>query len=314
MSMTNTTRVSTHKHTAMVSAEPSLCIPRVFSNITWMRVREEIEAYGLGIVDHVDMVSRENDRGECFQRVFIHFKEWSNTQHAQDERTKIMNGEMIQLTYDAPWFWKIGRNFATTKKTKRTDTRRPVLETNTVMDDGYTVIHPRRQGVQPQRIQHPRPMRMTNTPPRVRFQEQYNQDKQHVRPVKVSNTPTYSSVADTNPMVSQLMKEMRLLKITVERQAGQIDTLKKELKEGKYTMDIDTDTETEKSVSPPIPECLSKMLITTGESNWCDIVEQEGETDRLQSDEDEQRQHEEEDLTHNGRVYKTEELDNYDDI
>lgn len=291
-------------NTTVVSAEPSLCIPRVFSNITWMRVKEEIEHYGLGEVDHVDMVSRENEHGEKFQRVFIHFKEWSNTKHAQEARAKIMNGEMIQITYDEPWFWKIGRNFSTMKKTKKTDTER---------NDGFKVVHTRhatlRQGFQPQRIRHPQPMRMTKTPPRVRFEEQDN------RPVKITNTPTYSSVVETDNSVSQLLKELRLLKITVERQSGEIEALKKELNDQKDKKDIQ-ETNSEKSVSPPIPESLSKMLNTEG-MKWCDIVEAEEATktpetrsvyDSQEDSEDEQY------LVHKGRKYEFEELDNYDDI
>ena len=49
---------------------PSICVPRVFPNITWKRVKEVFEELGLGEVERVDMVNKTNDKGEKFKRVF----------------------------------------------------------------------------------------------------------------------------------------------------------------------------------------------------------------------------------------------------
>ena len=54
--------------------EPSLCIPRVFSNITDERVYEVIAQLELGELERIDMVERETREGVLYQRVFIHFK------------------------------------------------------------------------------------------------------------------------------------------------------------------------------------------------------------------------------------------------
>lgn len=87
---------------------PSLCIPRVFSNITWQRVKEVFADLGLGDIERVDMVRKENDKGEKFQRVFVHFRSWNTSDDAQAVREKVLSGDMIQIVYDDPWFWKVG--------------------------------------------------------------------------------------------------------------------------------------------------------------------------------------------------------------
>ena len=92
---------------------PSLCIPRVFNNITWQRVKEVLEVdYKLGKVERVDMVPMKNDKGEAFKRVFVHFLAWETSQEITTYRKALLDGEMIQITYDDPWYWKIGMSHA----------------------------------------------------------------------------------------------------------------------------------------------------------------------------------------------------------
>ena len=86
---------------------PSLCIPRVFSNITWQRVKSVFEELGVGEVERVDMVRKENEKGEKFKRVFIHFKHWNKTAEAEGVRQKVLSGESVTVVYDDPWYWKV---------------------------------------------------------------------------------------------------------------------------------------------------------------------------------------------------------------
>lgn len=88
-------------------SSPSLCIPRVFSNITWQRVKETIEELELGVIDRVDMVNKTNAKGEKFKRVFIHFKQWSDDSSVEEVRCKLLSGDQIKIVYDEPWFWKV---------------------------------------------------------------------------------------------------------------------------------------------------------------------------------------------------------------
>lgn len=79
---------------------PSICIPRVFSNITWQRVKEVFEELNLGMVDRVDMPKKKNDKGEEFKRCFVHFKKWYNNEDAKAVREMLLDGEMVPIEYD----------------------------------------------------------------------------------------------------------------------------------------------------------------------------------------------------------------------
>ena len=88
-------------------SEPSICIPRVFKSITRKDIFGVIEKLELGAVDRIDMVSKVNERGECYNKVFIHFKVWNKkTPTAQATREKLLKGEEIKIVYKEPWFWK----------------------------------------------------------------------------------------------------------------------------------------------------------------------------------------------------------------
>jgi len=89
---------------------PSLCIPRVFENMTKKRVLDTIQELGLGEIDHIDMVPRTSEKGEKFLRVFIHFRKWSSTCDAIRARERLLTGKDIKIIYDDPWFWKVSAN------------------------------------------------------------------------------------------------------------------------------------------------------------------------------------------------------------
>jgi hypothetical protein len=92
---------------ALPQSAPSICIPYVFSNISWGRVKGVFEKLELGEIDRVDMVKKTNDKGEKFQRVFVHFKCWSTADQAQQVRQKLLNGDEVKIVHDEPWFWKV---------------------------------------------------------------------------------------------------------------------------------------------------------------------------------------------------------------
>ena len=92
--------------TSMPRTAPSICIPRVFANITGKYVQGVFEDMNLGKVERVDMVLKKNDKGESFKRVFIHFKYWNND--SSKVRQRLLQGNTIKVVYDSskPWFWK----------------------------------------------------------------------------------------------------------------------------------------------------------------------------------------------------------------
>ena len=85
----------------------TLCIPRVFSNIGEKRIRSVFYALKLGHIGRIDIVSKISERGEKFNRVFIHFERWFDTDNAHRALNLLKEGKDIKVIYDEPWFWKV---------------------------------------------------------------------------------------------------------------------------------------------------------------------------------------------------------------
>jgi hypothetical protein len=98
---------------------PSMCIPRTFVNITRNHVYKTINELNMGVIDHIDMVRRKNEKGEDFQRVFIHFSKWHSNSVADRARTLLLSGKEIKVIYDDPWFWKISANRSSERVTHK---------------------------------------------------------------------------------------------------------------------------------------------------------------------------------------------------
>ena len=86
---------------------PSLCIPRVFLNINEARIRNIFDSLDMGEIEKVDIITKKSEKGEKFNRVFIHFRRWNNGKNANAARERLLNGKEIKIIYDDPWFWKI---------------------------------------------------------------------------------------------------------------------------------------------------------------------------------------------------------------
>ena len=97
---------------------PSLCIPRVFSNWTEVRIRRIFDDLGMGEIQRIDVVSKTTEKGEKFNRVFVHFKRWFANQNADMARERLLNGKEIKIVYDDPWFWKVSAYREATKKSE----------------------------------------------------------------------------------------------------------------------------------------------------------------------------------------------------
>jgi hypothetical protein len=86
---------------------PSLCIPRVFSNWTETRIRRIFDDLNMGEIQRIDVISKTTEKGEKFNRVFVHFKHWFANETADMARERLLNGKEIKIMYDEPWFWKV---------------------------------------------------------------------------------------------------------------------------------------------------------------------------------------------------------------
>jgi hypothetical protein len=86
---------------------PVMCIPRVYPNITESRIRKIFDDLNMGTLDHIDIVTKINKKGEKFNRVFVHMRQWNQSSNACQARERLLNGKEIKIIYDEPWFWKI---------------------------------------------------------------------------------------------------------------------------------------------------------------------------------------------------------------
>lgn len=91
---------------------PSLCIPRVFPNISSERVEAVFNELNIGRIERVDMVVRTGDKGETLKRVFVHL-EWNDSENARKARERLLCGNDVKVIYEDPWFWKVSANRST---------------------------------------------------------------------------------------------------------------------------------------------------------------------------------------------------------
>ena len=94
----------------LAETQPSICIPRVFNNIAEKKIRQVFDELNLGKISRIDIKERKNEKGEVFNRVYIHFEKWFWNENAKAARTKLVSGKEIKIVYDNPWFWKVSAN------------------------------------------------------------------------------------------------------------------------------------------------------------------------------------------------------------
>lgn len=83
----------------------SLCIPRVFNNIGWKRVKRHMIEANLGFVEAVHLIPRGQ-----YKRAYVHFRanSWNMRDPvARQALTALQNGQKILIEYDEPWYWEV---------------------------------------------------------------------------------------------------------------------------------------------------------------------------------------------------------------
>ena len=101
---------------------PSLCIPRVFPNITRERVFQCFKDLDIGFIERIDMIPRTAENGEKYLRVFVHMR-WSRSEQANKARSRVLGGHEIKIIYDEPWFWKVSANRSVSREEPARDSR-----------------------------------------------------------------------------------------------------------------------------------------------------------------------------------------------
>jgi hypothetical protein len=94
----------------------SLCIPRMFPNITEARIQKTFDALNIGVVSKIDIIERVNEKGEKIKRAFVHFASWGTTPNAIKSREILLSGKPLKIVYDEPWFWMVSINKSQPKK------------------------------------------------------------------------------------------------------------------------------------------------------------------------------------------------------
>ena len=112
----------------------SLCIPRVFKNITQGRIARCF-ALALGVedreptfIDRIDMVARTDKSGQEFWRVFIHLNDYPDTPEGREVQKRIAAGGTVTIVYDDPWYWKVSMS-RIARPNQHTSRPRPYLAT-----------------------------------------------------------------------------------------------------------------------------------------------------------------------------------------
>ena len=127
---------------------PSICIPRVFQNISEARIRAIFNRLKFGEIEQIDIVEVAGKDGKPYNRVFIHFKEWwtgdscalfTDTGSVVRARHMLINGQQVKMVYDDPWFWLLSKSHSERpeERKKRKERPAPRLDFNT---DDYVVV------------------------------------------------------------------------------------------------------------------------------------------------------------------------------
>ena len=136
---------------------PSLCIPRVYTNISEGRIRKIFDELNIGVIDHIDMINKNTEKGEKYNRVFIHMSRWFTDGNAAIARERLLNGKDIKIIYDDPWFWKVSAYREANKSDNRQPLKKPTIQFDTDED-----VRPQRQfkdtDIKPLTVPRPRPV------------------------------------------------------------------------------------------------------------------------------------------------------------
>jgi len=94
---------------------PSICIPRLDLSITSEYIETIMNEVLLPMdtslktcIERIDILSRQNEKGEDFKRAFIHFISWTTFESTSSKRMreKLLSGEIVKIMYNYPYYWK----------------------------------------------------------------------------------------------------------------------------------------------------------------------------------------------------------------
>jgi hypothetical protein len=90
-----------------MSTAISLCIPRVFDNITETNVYNVFNKLNIGKIHSINMIKRTNKKNKIVKCVFINLDNRYFNESSQYMWNELMSGKEIKIVYDDPWFWNV---------------------------------------------------------------------------------------------------------------------------------------------------------------------------------------------------------------
>ena len=119
------TKRLTQDQIVTMSGDPSkgvsICIPRVFNNISWYRIKQAFIALNWGFIERVDVIPSGGTK-----RAFVHFAPGRFT--ATKILEALINGEQIKIIYEDPWFWQISLSRSAKPESAPERVVRPVVQ------------------------------------------------------------------------------------------------------------------------------------------------------------------------------------------
>lgn len=82
----------------------NICIPRMENNIDKKQIFNIFKKLNIGYIEKIIEIPLKNDNE--YKRVIIKIK-WNNNEETQKIKTRLQNGEPVNIVYELPWFWKI---------------------------------------------------------------------------------------------------------------------------------------------------------------------------------------------------------------
>lgn len=94
-----------------VTQNISLFIPRVFPNITEVRIMDIFHENNIGEVHHVDLVGKLDALGRPYNCAYVHFDCWYDNPTAFHFYKRVVDPHsQAKIVYDDPWFWIVLKN------------------------------------------------------------------------------------------------------------------------------------------------------------------------------------------------------------
>lgn len=113
-------------------ANISLFIPHVFKNFTGEYIAKVFEKFKIGVVDHVDFVSKVDRHGRPYNAAYVHFKHWFDGTIAANFQERVLNpNKETRIVHNDPWYWIVLEN---TAKKQVPTVKVPTVKDTTVED------------------------------------------------------------------------------------------------------------------------------------------------------------------------------------